>query len=130
MANQPNPIQPVEQLTNAELCRALLLKPLPPKLRYDLIHPLMVRGLAEVMTLGDKKHGGHKWLEQPHSWGDHVAAHGRHMDRFLAGEVRCPIDQQLHLNSAAWRLLALSVYQQLGLGHNDLPGWGVYPLEG
>lgn len=96
------------------------------KLRYDLIHPLMLQGLAQVFTVG-MKHGANNWLLEPMPWSAQVAALQRHLVAFLSGQAKCPIDGQNHLDSVGWRALTLSVYQQLGLGRVDLPGW--IPLQ-
>ena len=122
-ANQLSLVHPA--LLGASQQQTVSARALDQKLRHDLIHPLMTKGLAQVFTIG-QKHGRNNWLEHPMTWGDQIAAHGRHLTAFLSGEVRCPIDGQFHLDSAAWRLLTLSVYYQLGLGQNDLPGWMVH----
>ena len=87
-----------------------------------MVHPLMLRGLAEAATTGAEKHG-HRWIEKPMLWGDHVAALFRHLEAFLNGQVTCPIDGQRHMDSVMWRAGALSVYERLRIGECNLPGW-------
>ncbi len=54
------------------------------KARFDLIPPLALRRVAEVMAAGDLKHPGDDWREQPDSV--HFAAAQRHQWDAWAGE--------------------------------------------
>ena len=91
------------------------------KLRFDLIHPVMLEDLAYVFTIGAKKHGANNWLQKPIPHSEQVAALYRHLIAYLKGEVRASDDGQLHLGAIAWRAGTLAVYDRLGIGVNDLP---------
>ena len=91
------------------------------KLHYELIHPIMLEDLAYVFTIGAKKHGANNWLKKPIPHSEQVAALYRHLIAYLHGEVRAGDDGQKHLASVAWRAGTLAVYDQLGIGVNDLP---------
>lgn len=75
------------------------------KLRYDLIPPSSLKGLAAVLTYGAKKY-------KPNNWrgGDkdrYIAALFRHIEAWREGEQRDPESKLLHLDHALCNLAFL-----------------------
>lgn len=78
------------------------------KLRYDLIPPEALEGLALVYTIGANKYADRNW-EKGISFGRVFAALMRHAWKWWLGEERDP-DGQHHLDSVAWCAFALRTY--------------------
>ena len=87
------------------------------KLRYDLIPPEALQGLAYVYTLGARKYDDRNW-EKGLAYGRIYAALQRHLEAWRLGEDHDP-DGQHHLDSVAWCAFALRTYAARGMSHLD-----------
>jgi hypothetical protein len=85
------------------------------KLRYDLIPPEALRGLAHVYTLGAQKYADRNW-EKGILYGRIYAALMRHLEQWRLGEDNDPDNAQRHLDSVVWNAVALATYEARGLG--------------
>lgn len=93
------------------------------KLRYDLIPPEALRGLAEVYTIGAKKYSDRNW-EKGISYSRLIGALLRHLvDGFMMGEDIDPENKQRHIDSVVWNAVALSTFEARGMGaeFDDIP---------
>ena len=84
------------------------------KLRYDLIPPEPLAGLAQVYTIGAKKYADRNW-EKGLAYGRVYAALMRHLETWRMGED-WDLDGQHHLDSVAWCAFALRTYEARRLG--------------
>jgi hypothetical protein len=92
------------------------------KLRYDLIPPEAMRGLAYVYTIGAKKYADRNW-EQGIKYSRVVGALFRHLFLWLIGEEFDTDNGQRHIDSVVWNAVALSTYTARGMyKFDDLPG--------
>lgn len=73
------------------------------KLRYDLIPPKMMEGLAEVLTFGAAKYGDNNWraMKEEDLYRT-VAATMRHFEAYRSGEIHDPESGMPHL----WHVMA------------------------
>ena len=79
------------------------------KLRFDLIHPDMIRELARVFTVGAGKHGDWNWFTSPMEYNTVMGGLKRHLDKWEHGES-WDEEKFHHLAAVAWRALVLMVY--------------------
>lgn len=57
------------------------------KLRYDLLPPDWLDGLAQVITHGAEKYGDNNWQQVPHGEDRYYAAAMRHINSLRSGNV-------------------------------------------
>ncbi len=62
--------------------------------------------VGELYALGQKKYSARNW-EKGIDWGIVWSAAMRHLLKHIKGELRDPVDGQLHLTSVVWNILAL-----------------------
>lgn len=84
------------------------------KLRYELVAPEMLEGLAQVMTYGAGKYGERNW-EQGMTHDRMMGSAFRHIESYRKGELLDDESNLEHLSHAAWNLLALLTYHKRGL---------------
>lgn len=90
------------------------------KLRYDLIAPEALEGLAKVYTIGAKKYGDRNW-ENGIDFSRVYSALQRHAWVWWAGEEFDP-DGQHHLDSVMWNAATLRAFIARGMSaHDDRP---------
>ena len=85
------------------------------KLRYELIPPEALAGLADVYTRGAKKYASRNW-EAGIAYGRIYGGLMRHLEAWRQGEDRDPENGQHHLDSVAWAAFALRTYEARGKG--------------
>jgi len=56
------------------------------KLRYSLVPPIAMKGLAEVLTFGAKKYAPNSWQTVPNGQERYLDALYRHLEAYRAGE--------------------------------------------
>lgn len=88
------------------------------KVRLDLIPPVWIWALGQVMTKGAEKYEPNNWLKGM-DWSKCVGAMDRHALKWLAGETYDPETGCHHMAMVAWNALALMTYQVRGLGEAD-----------
>lgn len=77
------------------------------KLRYDLIPPEFLEGVAKVLTDGAAKYAPNNWRKNTELW-RYEAAMMRHFEAYRKGELIDPDSGSPHLMHAATNLLFLS----------------------
>lgn len=87
------------------------------KLRYDLIAPEALEGLAKVYTIGAKKYGDRNW-EAGILFSRVFSAMERHSWAWWAGEEFDP-DGQHHLDSVMWNAATLRAFVARGMSKFD-----------
>lgn len=87
------------------------------KLRYDLIAPEALEGLAKVYTIGAKKYGDRNW-ENGIDFSRVYSALQRHAWAWWAGEEFDP-DGQHHMDSVMWNAATLRAFIARGLRNFD-----------
>lgn len=90
------------------------------KIRYELIAPEFLEGIAAVLTLGAKKYGDRNW-EKGMKWSRVFGALMRHMWAMWRGEDKDPETGFLHALHAGCCVMFLAVYQMRGIGEDDRP---------
>ncbi len=88
------------------------------KPRMELLPPLALKELAQVMTAGAKKYGDHNW-KGGMKHGRLIGAALRHITSYLAGEDIDEETQTLNLANAAVDLMFIIEYIKLGKGEDD-----------
>ena len=81
------------------------------KLRYDLIPPIPIRGLAEVLTAGSKKYADNNWMRGM-KWSRCYASLMRHLQAWYSGEDLDPETGISHLHHAAANIMFLQQYSE------------------
>lgn len=105
---------------NAELRRALDegVKFDDDKLRYDLVPPEAIEGLARVLTFGAKKYAPRNW-EKGMTWGRVFGALMRHLWAWWRGEEKDPETGFSHLDHASCCIAFLQAYEVRHCGTDD-----------
>lgn len=70
------------------------------KLRYSLVPPEALKGLAEVLTFGAKKYKPNSWQTVENAEERYLDALYRHLEAFRAGEIVDPESNLHHLKHA------------------------------
>ncbi len=78
------------------------------KLRYDLIPPEFLEGIAKVLTDGAKKYEADNWRKNKELW-RYQAAAMRHFEAYRSGESVDPDSGSSHLHHVATNILFLSI---------------------
>ena len=91
------------------------------KPRYELVPVAPLRGVASVLTLGDKKHPDSDWSEG-RSFALHYGAAQRHMNAYWSGETH-DAEGFHHLAAAAANIMILMDMdlRHSGSDHDDRP---------
>lgn len=66
------------------------------KIRYDLVPPSIIKGIAEILTFGAEKYGEGNWKKCEDA-NRYVAAMYRHLEAWRAGEELDPESGKSHL---------------------------------
>ena len=82
------------------------------KIRYDLLHPAAMKGVAQVMTKGAEKYAPRNW-ERGMSWTTVLASMKRHLAAFEAGEDYDPESGLLHMDHVQANAHFLSAYYSI-----------------
>lgn len=82
------------------------------KLRYDLLHPTALKGLAQVMTMGAAKYGDTNW-QNGMPWKTVVASLKRHLALFEAGQDYDKESGFLHVDHIQANAHFLSAYREI-----------------
>lgn len=90
------------------------------KIRYDLLPPELLDGVATILTFGARKYAPRNW-EKGLSWGRVFGALMRHMWAWWRGEHLDPETQKSHLWHAGCCIAFLIAYEQRGIGEDDRP---------
>ena len=90
------------------------------KIRYDLLPPEGVRGVADILSIGAKKYAARNW-EQGMDWSRLFGAAQRHLWAWFGGEDRDPDTGRSHLWHAACNIFFLIAYEARGVGKDDRP---------
>lgn len=90
------------------------------KLRYDLISPTSLEGLAEVLTFGANKYSARNW-EKGMSYGRVFGAAMRHLWAWWAKKGSDPETGFSHLKHALCCIHFLVHYESHGTGTDDRP---------
>lgn len=88
------------------------------KVRYDLISPKALEGLAAVLTFGATKYAAHNWRKGL-EWHRLIRAALGHILAFMGGEDLDPESGLPHLDHAAYCIMFLSEFQKTGTGTDD-----------
>lgn len=67
------------------------------KLRYDLITPESLEGLASILSLGAKKYGPNNWMQIADGEARYRAAMMRHFEAYRKGETQDEDSLKSHL---------------------------------
>ena len=70
------------------------------KLRYTLIPPEALKGLAEVLTFGADKYEANSWTRVPNGKERYLDALYRHLEAYRSGEILDPESKLHHLKHA------------------------------
>lgn len=76
------------------------------KLRYDLVPPSLIAGVADVLTFGAAKYDAHNWKNVDDK-SRYVSALYRHLEAWRAGEEFDDESGKPHLHHAATNLAFL-----------------------
>jgi hypothetical protein len=90
------------------------------KIRYDLLPPELLEGVATILTFGAAKYAPRNW-EQGIAWGRVFGALMRHMWSWWRGENVDPETQKSHLWHAGCCIAFLIAFEQRGIGTDDRP---------
>jgi len=90
------------------------------KLRHDLLHPVSVKGLTEVLTMGAKKYPERNW-ELGMSWSNVIASLKRHLIAIESGEDFDKESGLLHADHLQCNAHFLSAYYSIYPQGDDRP---------
>lgn len=82
------------------------------KLRYDLIPPESLEGLAKILTFGAEKYTPNGWQTVPNAKERYTAAAMRHFEAWRKGEKLDPESGLLHLHHALCNLVFLDYFDR------------------
>lgn len=86
------------------------------KSRTDLIDPLFLLRMGDVLALGAAKHGERSWEKDRREYDDHYGAAMRHLAQWRMGEAADDESGLSHLYHAATRIMILCSLEQQGIG--------------
>lgn len=90
------------------------------KVRYDLLPPELMHGVADILTFGAKKYSARNW-EKGMEWGRVYGALQRHLWAWWSGEDKDPETGKSHLWHAGCCIAFLMAYEERGVGTDDRP---------
>lgn len=90
------------------------------KLRYDLVNPLALRGMVDILTFGAQKYAARNW-EQGMPWSRLIASLKRHLDAIERGEDFDPESGRLHIDHVQCNAHFLSAYYRIYPQGDDRP---------
>ena len=82
------------------------------KLRYDLVPPLAIKGIAEILTFGARKYAPNSWQTVPNGESRYIAALMRHFEAYRSGEDYDPESGKSHLAHCLCNITFLMWFQQ------------------
>ena len=82
------------------------------KLRYSLIPPAAMKGMAEVLTFGANKYEPGRWKTVPNAKERYLDAAMRHLEAYRSGEVLDPESHLSHLRHALTNLAFLVAFEE------------------
>lgn len=82
------------------------------KIRYDLIPPIVLKELAEVLTYGANKYSDHNW-QKCKDRNRYIAATMRHFESFRDGEQIDPESRLSHLAHALANISFLLYFEKI-----------------
>ena len=82
------------------------------KLRYDLVPPLAIKGIADVLTYGADKYAPNSWQTVPNGESRYIAALMRHFEAYRSGEDHDPESGKSHLAHCLCNITFLMWFQQ------------------
>lgn len=88
------------------------------KLRYDLLHPVAQKGIAEVLTFGANKYEDRNW-EKGMSWTSTIASMKRHLAAIEAGEDYDPESGLKHIDHVQCNAHFLSAFYKIAPQFDD-----------
>jgi len=81
------------------------------KLRYSLVPPVAIKGIAEVLTFGASKYGKDNWQLVDNAEERYLDALYRHLEAYRAGESHDPESGLTHLAHAATNVAFLQYFE-------------------
>jgi len=81
------------------------------KLRYSLVPPVAIKGIAEVLTFGASKYGPDNWKLVDDAEERYLDALYRHLEAYRAGESHDPESGLTHLAHAATNVAFLQYFE-------------------
>jgi hypothetical protein len=88
------------------------------KPRMDLLPPIALTRVSEVLTFGANKYEDHNWAKG-FKWSRLIGAAFRHIVAFMSGESKDPETGISHLAHAICCLMFLLEHEELRLGRDD-----------
>jgi hypothetical protein len=88
------------------------------KVRLELLPPMAMESIAEVLSFGAQKYDANNWCRGAR-WGRYYAALLRHLFAWWRGEEKDPETGLSHLAHAGCCLVFLLEYQRNGWGSDD-----------
>lgn len=92
------------------------------KPQMDLIPPIVLQALAEILTFGGQKYEPYNWTKGL-PWSKVYAALQRHLNSWWGGERYDKETNKSHLWHAVCDLAFLITYEHYNMGTNDKPKW-------
>ena len=81
------------------------------KLRYSLVPPIAIKGIAEVLTFGASKYGPNNWQLVDNAEERYLDALYRHLEAYRAGKRYDPESGLTHLAHAATNVAFLQYFE-------------------
>ncbi len=114
----PLPIEPIQFVGIVESNNETATKHDQEKIPLELLSPIALDMIAEVMAFGAKKYAAHNW-RRGMSWSRLLGASLRHILAYLGGEDKDPESGLSHLAHAGCCIMFLLEYIAKGLGKDD-----------